>query len=55
MYDWDWENYDYHNLRINEEAPAYKTSCEHEWKGTWLIITQVWDCTKCGKHKEECE
>jgi hypothetical protein len=28
-------------------------TCFHDWKKTVLIISTVYDCTKCGVKKEE--
>ena len=32
---------------------TYDNKCNHNWKSTKLIITTVYDCTKCGQKKEE--
>jgi hypothetical protein len=39
-----------------KETEAEKQKyCKHVWKPIPLIITTVYDCTKCGAKKEECE
>lgn len=30
-----------------------KMYCNHEWKGTLLIYSTVYDCMKCGIKKED--
>ena len=32
-----------------------KLYCSHEWKGTLLIYSTVYDCIKCGIKKEDLE
>jgi ribosomal protein L37AE/L43A len=40
---------------LTEEQKRKALSCYHRWKKTVLIVSTVWDCTKCGIKKEDWE
>jgi hypothetical protein len=54
----EWLGYDY-DEKIPDKKEAEITwqqkVCFHNWKATLLIISTVYDCTKCGVKKEELE
>jgi hypothetical protein len=57
---WDWYD-EYSNKTIPEDKPKEgdlpwdQTYCNHAWKATVLIISTVYDCSKCGIKKEDFE
>jgi hypothetical protein len=40
---------------LTEEQKRKALNCYHRWKKTVLIVSIVWDCTKCGIKKEDWE
>ena len=45
------------NKSINRDAEVYSQNkfCFHEWKPIVLIISTVYNCSKCGVKREDCE
>lgn len=35
------------------ELPFEQRTCWHDWKETTLIVSKVYDCTKCSLKKED--
>ena len=40
---------------VDDELKTKALSCFHNWKETVLIVSTVYDCTKCGIKKEDWE
>lgn len=54
--DWYYEDYDYSPPPKEEDKSDLSWTqkiCIHNWKATVLIISTVYDCTKCGIRKED--
>jgi len=53
---WWYDDYDYSNSQKKEdsiELSWFQKVCMHNWKATMLIVSVVYDCTKCGVKKED--
>ena len=52
-----WEDYSIPKEENNKEDSIdwKQKACYHAWKPTVLIISTVYDCTKCGVKKEQYE
>lgn len=58
--DWWYGDYDYEQWGSEKkeeqkegDLPWSQVACTHDWKATVLIISTVYDCTKCKLKKED--
>lgn len=53
MYD-DWSNDDYYNEDFSDcKITPTQAYCFHDWKPITLVISIVYNCSKCGVKKED--
>ena len=53
---WFYSDYEYYSPNKTEDDSELSWTqkiCMHNWKPTILIISTVYDCSKCGVKKED--